>query len=80
MKLKETHEQMSSPLKGPSTVNMWAETNPPRVPEVDWIDARDRLYYSWDDRKEMAKAMNIAQEAYYTLKDTTGNKGRQFAE
>jgi hypothetical protein len=28
----------------------------------------------------MAKAMNIAQEAYCTMKDTTGNKGRQFAE
>ena len=71
---------MSSPLKGPSLVNIWADPNPPRVPEVDWKDARDRLYFSWDERKEMAKAMNIAQEAYCTMKDTTGNKGRQFAE
>ena len=61
-------------------MNMWADQNPPRVPEVDWRDARDRMYSSWDERKEMAKAMNIAQEAYCTMKDTTGNKGRQFAE
>ena len=71
---------MSSPLKGPSLVDMWKDPNPPRVPQVDWKDARDRLYFSWDERKEMVKAMNIAQEAYCTMKDTTGNKGRQFAE
>ena len=68
----------SGPIKVGSSVDMWRDEYPPQCDRDEWTFVRDTLYRCPDERKEMAKCMNVAQEAYIGFKDTVAMKGRQF--